>query len=140
MDCVDLEKDFYLIRFGLVEDYDDVLKGGPWFVGGHFLNIRVWEPNFKPTLAVCNMVAVWIRLPELPIEFYALCVLKELEVRLDRCYGLTPTLPQKQGVVMPGFVSKLISTNLLFDKSFWKGRFKISSMKGSILSTSPVGK
>ena len=78
MDCVDLEKDFYLIRFGLVEDYDNVLKGGPWFVGGHFLNIRVWEPNFKPTTAVCNMVAVWIRLPELPIEFYALCVLKEI--------------------------------------------------------------
>ena len=78
MDCVDLEKDFYLIRFGLVEDYDNVLKGGPWFVGGHFLNIRVWEPNFKPTTAVCNMVAVWIRLLELPIEFYALCVLKEI--------------------------------------------------------------
>ena len=78
LDCVDLEKDFYLIRFGLVEDYDNVLKGGPWFVGGHFLNIRVWEPNFKPTTAVCNMVAVWIRLFELPIEFYALCVLKEI--------------------------------------------------------------
>nr|XP_023901446.1 uncharacterized protein LOC112013276 [Quercus suber]POF20505.1 hypothetical protein CFP56_63171 [Quercus suber] len=78
MDCVDLDKDFYLIRFGLVEDYDNVLKGGPWFVGGHFLNIRVWEPNFKPSTAVCNMVAVWIRFPELPIEFYALCVLKEI--------------------------------------------------------------
>ena len=78
LDCVDLEKDFYLIRFGLVEDYDNVLKGGPWFVGGHFLNIRVWEPNFKPTSAVCNMVAIWIRLPELHIEFYALCVLKEI--------------------------------------------------------------
>ena len=56
----------------------NVLKGGPWFVGGHFLNIRVWEPNFKPTTAVCNMVAIWIRLPELPIEFYALCFLKEI--------------------------------------------------------------
>ena len=78
LDCVDLEKDFYLIRFGLVEDYDNVLKGGPWFVGGHFLNIRVWEPNFKPTSAVCNMVAIWIRLPKLHIEFYALCVLKEI--------------------------------------------------------------
>lgn len=39
---------FFLIRFGLVEDYDKVLKGGPWFVGGHYLTLRVWEPNFKP--------------------------------------------------------------------------------------------
>lgn len=27
LDCVDLGKDFFLIRFGLVEDYDKVLKG-----------------------------------------------------------------------------------------------------------------
>ena len=48
LDCVDLGKDVFLIRFGLVEDYDMVLKGGPWFVGGHYLTLRVWEPNFKP--------------------------------------------------------------------------------------------
>ena len=29
MDCVDLEKDFFLIRFSLKEDYERVLKDGP---------------------------------------------------------------------------------------------------------------
>ena len=33
LECIDLEMGFYLISFGLVEDYDNVLKGGPWFVG-----------------------------------------------------------------------------------------------------------
>lgn len=30
LDCVDLGKEFYLMKFGLVEDFDNVLKGGPW--------------------------------------------------------------------------------------------------------------
>ena len=33
LECIDLEMGFFLIRFGLVGDYDNVLKGGPWFVG-----------------------------------------------------------------------------------------------------------
>ncbi|XP_065638160.1 uncharacterized protein LOC136071147 [Quercus suber] len=78
LDCVDLGKDFFLIRFGLVEDYDRVLRGGPWFVGGHYLTMRMWEPNFKPSLAACSLVAVWARLPELPFEYYELAVLKEI--------------------------------------------------------------
>lgn len=78
MDCVDLEKDFFLIRFSLKEDYERVLKDGPWFVGGHYLSIRNWEPNFKPSMASITSIIVWIRLSELPIEYYKPSVLWEL--------------------------------------------------------------
>nr|POF21185.1 uncharacterized protein CFP56_06985 [Quercus suber] len=78
LDCVDLGRDFFLIKFGLVEDFENVIKGGPWFIGGHFLTIRAWEPNFKPANAVCSLVAVWVRLPELPFEYYDPGVLKEI--------------------------------------------------------------
>lgn len=40
LDCVDLGKDFFLIRVGLIEDYENVIRGGPWFIGKHFLTIR----------------------------------------------------------------------------------------------------
>ena len=33
MDCIDLGFDFYLIKFELREDVDNILKGGPWFIG-----------------------------------------------------------------------------------------------------------
>jgi hypothetical protein len=78
LDCVDLGHDFFLIRFGLVEDFDKVLRGGPWFIGNHYLSIRSWEPNFKPSVAVCSSVAVWARLPELPIEYYEANVLRHI--------------------------------------------------------------
>ena len=58
LDCIDLENDFYLIKFGLVEDFEKVLKGGPWFIGEHYLTIRAWEPYFKPTVETCFKVAV----------------------------------------------------------------------------------
>nr|POF03716.1 uncharacterized protein CFP56_06636 [Quercus suber] len=70
MDCIDLGFDFFLIKFELSEDVDYILKGGPWFIGQNFLAIRQWEPEFQASSATLSSVAVWIRLPELPIEFY----------------------------------------------------------------------
>lgn len=72
---VDLGSGFLLVRFTLKEDYIKVLSGGPWFVSGHYLSIRRWEPNFKPSTASVSSVAVWVRLPELPIEYYEPSVL-----------------------------------------------------------------
>ncbi|XP_075670276.1 uncharacterized protein LOC142640060 [Castanea sativa] len=78
MSCIALSSDFFLIRFSVKEDYVKVLCAGPWFVGGHYLSIRSWEPNFKVSSANLSSVAVWIRLPELPIEYYESFVLKDI--------------------------------------------------------------
>ena len=78
IDMVDLGRDFFLLRFLLLEDLEQVLRKGPWFIGEHFLSIRKWEANFKPSEAQVNSVAVWVRLHELPIEYYDAEVLKQL--------------------------------------------------------------
>ena len=70
LDCVDLGKEFYLVRFSLEEDHAVVLGKGPWFIRENFLSIRLWEPNFKPSAASVTSIAVWIRLNELPIKYY----------------------------------------------------------------------
>lgn len=62
LDCVDLEKDFFLVLFSLKEDYERVMNDGLWFVGGHYLSIRKWEPNFKPSAASALSVVIWVRL------------------------------------------------------------------------------
>lgn len=58
MECVNLGQDFFLTRFSVKEDYAKVLKGGPWFIGGHFLSIRRWEPNFKALTTKFFSVAI----------------------------------------------------------------------------------
>jgi len=70
IDCVDLGKEFFLVRFSTKEDCEAVLRNGPWFIGENFLSIRPWEPNFKPVEANISSVAIWVRLDELPIEYY----------------------------------------------------------------------
>ena len=78
LDCVDLSKDFFLVKFSAMEDYDLVLDKGPWFVGEHFLSIRPWVPNFRPCSANVSSIAVWVRLNDLPIEYYQMEALKEI--------------------------------------------------------------
>ena len=70
LDCVPLGQGFFLTRLLLKEDYEAILWKGPWFIGGHFLSIRPWEPDFRPMMANISSVAVWIRLNELPIKYY----------------------------------------------------------------------
>ena len=37
MDCVNLGRDFFLIKFNESENNGKVLHGVPWFIGEHFL-------------------------------------------------------------------------------------------------------
>ncbi|KAL0000882.1 hypothetical protein SO802_014663 [Lithocarpus litseifolius] len=46
--------------------------------GEHFLAIKPWEPYFKASEAKLSSVVMWVRLPELPIEFYDAAVLREI--------------------------------------------------------------
>lgn len=74
---VDFGHNYFLARFELNEDFDHVLKNGLWFIGQHFLAIKSWEPKFKASTTSFSEVAIWICLPELPIEFYDLIILKK---------------------------------------------------------------
>ena len=78
LDCVALGADFFLIKLYLKEDYVKILSGGPWFVDGHFLSIRGWVPNFKPSTLKVFSIAVWVRLPELLVEYYEPSILRDL--------------------------------------------------------------
>lgn len=78
MECVDLGEGFFLIRFSIREDHVRVLKDGPWFVGGHYLSIRSWEANFNPAKANVASIAVWVRLPNLSIEYYEPSILQDI--------------------------------------------------------------
>lgn len=70
MTCVDVGHGFFVISFKEKTDRTKVLKDGPWFINGRFLTIRVWEPNFTPSKASFSAVALWLRIREMPLEYY----------------------------------------------------------------------
>lgn len=67
---IDLGHDYFILKLTDGEDYKRALTGGPWMIANHYLTLRKWHPDFRPSLATVTQTAVWIRLPELPIEYF----------------------------------------------------------------------
>ncbi|PKI44474.1 hypothetical protein CRG98_035148 [Punica granatum] len=54
-----------------------------WYPSGRqFLTTRLWEPCFRPSKATFSAVAIWVRLLELPIEFYTEKLLSKIGNRI----------------------------------------------------------
>ncbi|XP_057850395.2 uncharacterized protein LOC131060950 [Cryptomeria japonica] len=65
-----LPNGFFLVITEDNKDKHEILNNGPVFMGGRGLYIRDWEPNFNPVLAPIEMVHVWLRLYNLPREYW----------------------------------------------------------------------
>lgn len=71
------------------------LHEGSWFILNHFLSVRGWEPKFISSAAQLTYVALWVRLPELPTEFYDFEILKKVGnkigqlLKVDTCTTTT---------------------------------------------------
>ena len=67
---IDIGYDFFIVRFDLSQDYQHALMDGPWFVGDQYLHVQAWKVDCHPHVAKISTMAVWIRLEQLPIEYY----------------------------------------------------------------------
>ncbi|GAV72664.1 DUF4283 domain-containing protein [Cephalotus follicularis] len=70
LDLLDLGHGYFVAKFDSPYDCSDVLIGGPWLIFGHCLLVQPWRPYFKPSIAPLSSLALWVRLPELLLEFY----------------------------------------------------------------------
>ncbi|XP_021853784.1 uncharacterized protein [Spinacia oleracea] len=70
MEVIDLGKNVFLFRFTQTVDYERALFWGPWFILDHYLMITTWKPNFRPSINQFDTMSVWIRIEELPVEYY----------------------------------------------------------------------
>nr|POF11041.1 uncharacterized protein CFP56_13557 [Quercus suber] len=121
LDCVNLGNGFFLTWFYLREDFETVLKKGPWFIGEHFLFIRPWEPNFHLTTANVSSIAIWIRLNELPIEYYHAEALHQIGKMIGNVLRVdTHTASEMRGrfarLCVQVDVNKPLATSILIDK------------------------
>ncbi|ONK56454.1 uncharacterized protein A4U43_C10F8880 [Asparagus officinalis] len=69
-ELIDLGYGFYIVKLSDKEGLARILTGGPWKIMDHYLLVQRWKPNFKPSIATVSKAAVWVRLPELPIEYF----------------------------------------------------------------------
>lgn len=69
-DMLDIGVGFYIIRFELEKDYMHALMDGPWKIFDRYVAVQRWKPDFDPTTAEISTMAVWVRLPGLPVEYF----------------------------------------------------------------------
>ena len=59
---IDLENDYFLIKFKEESDVVNVLTNGPWVDLGHYLTVQLWVPDFDTSVDKLKSIIVWIRL------------------------------------------------------------------------------
>ncbi|XP_013607689.1 PREDICTED: uncharacterized protein LOC106314355 [Brassica oleracea var. oleracea] len=70
MYVMDLPIQFFMVRFEKKDEYLAALTGGPWRDFGSYLMVRAWSPEFDPLRDDIVTTPVWIRLTNIPVNFY----------------------------------------------------------------------
>ncbi|PPR99178.1 hypothetical protein GOBAR_AA21498 [Gossypium barbadense] len=71
---LDLENDYFSVKFHENEDYLAALSGGLWTILGQYLMVRPWTPTFMTDQSLPKNLMVWICLPGLLEEILTVCV------------------------------------------------------------------
>lgn len=75
---------FYVIRFESKADYFRVYMGGPSIIQDHYLTVRKWHSDFKANMVVVAKIAIWVRLPLLPMDYYDEVTLDKIADKLGK--------------------------------------------------------
>ncbi|XP_024039221.1 uncharacterized protein LOC112097863 [Citrus clementina] len=75
---IDLENDFFLVKFKTEDDAQYALTQGPWSILGHYLTVQQWSPRFDCSTETIDSVVAWIRLPGMPLHYYHKRILRML--------------------------------------------------------------
>ncbi|KAK4388255.1 hypothetical protein Sango_2432100 [Sesamum angolense] len=97
------------IKFALEEDYTKLWIKFIWFVDGFPMRVFKWTPTFNP-MEESPIVPVWVRLPELPIQFFD----REALFSIARLLGMPLQMDVSTAtLVRPSVARVCIEINLL---------------------------
>lgn len=66
---IDLENDYFLVRFKSEGDAVFALTQGPWTLMGHYLVVQSWNPHFDSSTDGIDSVIAWICLPGMALHY-----------------------------------------------------------------------
>ncbi|KAL6137614.1 hypothetical protein ACLB2K_062904 [Fragaria x ananassa] len=95
---IDLPNDYFVVKFNLEEDMNEVLCGGPWIIAGQTLIVRKWSPEFNPETDVIDKMALWVRVCGLPVKFFKSFAIEKIGKILGDVVRVDPiTISQARG-------------------------------------------
>ncbi|KAL4323225.1 hypothetical protein GQ457_11G016430 [Hibiscus cannabinus] len=84
INLIDLDNEYYLVRFANEEDFQKVLSGGPWMIFGSYLTVQPWSRYFNSAEDHPSHIMVWARLPKLPYRYYTKSLFKYIAATIGK--------------------------------------------------------
>ncbi|XP_038996336.1 uncharacterized protein LOC120120897 [Hibiscus syriacus] len=81
---IDLDNNYYLVKFENLEDYTRVLTDGAWMIYGSYLTVQPWSRNFTTSEKHPSQVNSWLRLPDLPYRYYNTVLIRTIPNTIGR--------------------------------------------------------
>ncbi|XP_039015879.1 uncharacterized protein LOC120146360 [Hibiscus syriacus] len=75
---IDLENEYFLVKFEREQEYIHVLMEGPWTIYGSYLTVQPWSRTFSTSEKHPSHVIVWVRLPGLPYRYYSKAIFRRI--------------------------------------------------------------
>src|ERR1044072_9114251 len=69
-DLMDVDNDFFMVRFDRDSDRDKVISGEPWMIFDHYLALSTWSSEFISPVARVKKTLEWIRISGLNVTFF----------------------------------------------------------------------
>uniref|UniRef100_A0A0V0H2Y5 Putative ovule protein n=1 Tax=Solanum chacoense TaxID=4108 RepID=A0A0V0H2Y5_SOLCH len=63
---------YFVIQLNSIEDRDEVLLSGPYTIGNRPIILKMWSENFDFKAEVLQIVPLWVRLPNLPLNCWGM--------------------------------------------------------------------
>ncbi|KAL4297268.1 hypothetical protein GQ457_12G007760 [Hibiscus cannabinus] len=84
LQLIDLENNYFLVRFADSRDYSMVFTEGPWTIFGSYLTVQPWSRSFSTTEKHLSHVIVWVHLPRLPYKYYTKALFRRIAAVMGR--------------------------------------------------------
>ncbi|KAF3786367.1 hypothetical protein EJ110_NYTH25605 [Nymphaea thermarum] len=79
-------KGMFLLCTSSEDDLKFILSPGRWYVGGRLLIANQWHPGMPMRIESSSRVRIWIRLPELPVEWWNPWVFTDIADLIDGAF------------------------------------------------------
>ncbi|CAI9112161.1 OLC1v1012554C1 [Oldenlandia corymbosa var. corymbosa] len=81
---MDLERDYFLVKFRNAGDFQRILNSGPLYFYGTYFHVRKWDSFFDPVTDHVKSLTVWARMPGFPVHYYNKNFLRYIGTLLGR--------------------------------------------------------
>ncbi|KAJ4827546.1 hypothetical protein Tsubulata_033688 [Turnera subulata] len=82
---IDLERNYFVVRFWEERDYQNALLNCHWTIYGNALTVQPWRHDFRASTDRVTSAVVWVQFPDFPLDRYHSLVLS----MLGNCVGST---------------------------------------------------